>query len=307
MKRETMLNQLKNLYGDAFLATDGDRSEADADDFYWFYAENGVRFGVKKAAMTDRERALLALRFRPAHPPLRLYTRAERFWHGLLFEGLTAERLDHANNAPYFLLHIALKKPIADAEGFREAIGGLISKEPVLLWKDEGTAVLVLNERPEKAIVQEVVDLLVTDFYIDVAAFIGGPLAIDERAKARYDLEAAVFRLARRLHPQEQVFTFAQAAPLYALECGTQAIESIFQPLFAVLDEEDAEMEKSLLAYFEHGMNSSTAAKALYIHRNSLLYRLDRFSEKTGLDPKNFKDAVYIYLGILMHRLRKQR
>nr|MDH3110555.1 helix-turn-helix domain-containing protein [Bacillus altitudinis] len=37
------------------------------------------------------------------------------------------------------------------------------------------------------------------------------------------------------------------------------------------------------------------AAKALYVHRNSLQYRIDKFIERTGLDIRHFQEASAAY------------
>jgi DNA-binding PucR family transcriptional regulator len=49
----------------------------------------------------------------------------------------------------------------------------------------------------------------------------------------------------------------------------------------------------------KENLNVSEAAKKLYIHRNSMQYRLEKFSERTGLDIRKFDDAVNIHLAIL--------
>ena len=45
-------------------------------------------------------------------------------------------------------------------------------------------------------------------------------------------------------------------------------------------------------AYAEHNMSASEAAKAIYMHRNTLVYRLDEVWALTGLNPRNFYDLV---------------
>lgn len=52
----------------------------------------------------------------------------------------------------------------------------------------------------------------------------------------------------------------------------------------------------TLTVLFRSNLNISLAAKELYIHRNTLLYRLDRLVEEIGLDPRTFKDAFIIQM-----------
>ena len=54
------------------------------------------------------------------------------------------------------------------------------------------------------------------------------------------------------------------------------------------------EMRETIKVYFDQDLNLSTAARQLYIHRNTLLYRLEKIRKATGLDLRRFKDAVVL-------------
>lgn len=45
-------------------------------------------------------------------------------------------------------------------------------------------------------------------------------------------------------------------------------------------------------AFFENGMNISETARKLYMHRNTLIYRLNKIQKSTGFDLRNFEMAV---------------
>lgn len=47
--------------------------------------------------------------------------------------------------------------------------------------------------------------------------------------------------------------------------------------------------------FVKNNLNVSSASKELYIHRNTMIYKLDKFKELTGFDLKNFIDAYIIY------------
>jgi len=61
---------------------------------------------------------------------------------------------------------------------------------------------------------------------------------------------------------------------------------------------EDEEFLHSMKVFIEKNQNTSEAAKALYLHRNTLINRLDKFYRVTGFDLKKFEDAAIIYLLI---------
>lgn len=54
-------------------------------------------------------------------------------------------------------------------------------------------------------------------------------------------------------------------------------------------------MLETLKIYFDSDQNMTKAAKDLYIHRNTLIQRLDKFMQETGFDIRKFQDAVVIY------------
>lgn len=50
------------------------------------------------------------------------------------------------------------------------------------------------------------------------------------------------------------------------------------------------------LGFIENNFNASSTSKQLFLHRNTLNYRLDNFYKKTEMDTKNFKTAMALYL-----------
>jgi len=65
---------------------------------------------------------------------------------------------------------------------------------------------------------------------------------------------------------------------------------------------EDQSMMQTVQAYLDCGMNISQTSRLLYMHRNTLMYRLNNIRKRTGLDLSNFRDAVtfkllhYLYI-----------
>lgn len=57
---------------------------------------------------------------------------------------------------------------------------------------------------------------------------------------------------------------------------------------------------ETLKAFFDNNLSILKTAKVIYVHRNTLLYRLRRVKEITGLDPKKFDDAVQLRIALKM-------
>lgn len=55
---------------------------------------------------------------------------------------------------------------------------------------------------------------------------------------------------------------------------------------------EDAEMMRTVGAFLENGMNVSRASRKLYMHRNTLIYKLNAIRRYTGIDLRDFNMAL---------------
>ncbi|MCR4430922.1 MAG: helix-turn-helix domain-containing protein [Tepidanaerobacteraceae bacterium] len=67
----------------------------------------------------------------------------------------------------------------------------------------------------------------------------------------------------------------------------------------------DGDALTTIRAVLDCNLNMAEAARKLYIHRNTLMYRLDKIHEQTGLDIRNFHDAVKMEIYLLLDRLNK--
>jgi DNA-binding PucR family transcriptional regulator len=76
-----------------------------------------------------------------------------------------------------------------------------------------------------------------------------------------------------------------------------------FRALVVPLVEHDRErrsdLVKTLKVYFDTGANASEAADRLFLHRNSMLYRLSRVEKLTGLNLKDPRARLALQLGLL--------
>ncbi|MEI2266401.1 CdaR family transcriptional regulator [Erwinia sp. CGal63] len=85
---------------------------------------------------------------------------------------------------------------------------------------------------------------------------------------------------------------------LDSLRGGWQA-EELSRPLAKLKAmDNNGLLRRTLVAWFSHNVQPSATAKALYIHRNTLEYRLNRISELTGLNLSNFDDRLLLYVAL---------
>ncbi len=58
----------------------------------------------------------------------------------------------------------------------------------------------------------------------------------------------------------------------------------------------DTELKDSIDALFANNLNISETSRNAFMHRNTLLYRLDKINKITGLNIRNFDDAVTLMI-----------
>lgn len=64
----------------------------------------------------------------------------------------------------------------------------------------------------------------------------------------------------------------------------------------------DEQLFKTVQTFLACGLNLTDAAEKLHIHRNTLIYRLDKTKKLIGLDPRHFDDALQIKLGLMFYQ-----
>ncbi len=66
------------------------------------------------------------------------------------------------------------------------------------------------------------------------------------------------------------------------------------------VDQFDEETLSTVHKFFENNLNISETARQLYLHRNTLVYRLEKIQKKTGLDVRVFDDALTFKIALMV-------
>ena len=70
-------------------------------------------------------------------------------------------------------------------------------------------------------------------------------------------------------------------------------------------DDFDEETLTTINKFFEKSLNVSETSRHLYIHRNTLVYRLDKIQKTTGLDLRVFEDAITFKIALMVAKYMK--
>ncbi len=68
-----------------------------------------------------------------------------------------------------------------------------------------------------------------------------------------------------------------------------------------ILSQLDAENLNLLEAFFDNDLSLAETSRKMFIHRNTLIYRLDKFADLTGYDVRKFSDAITVKLSLMLY------
>jgi carbohydrate diacid regulator len=120
---------------------------------------------------------------------------------------------------------------------------------------------------------------------------------------------ASAFReaeLALKLGNKHEIMNaYAGLEPISIVHLSDPDIKNKFaERVFALLSQTALE---TLKVFFDSNMNIQKAADELFIHKNTLLYRLKRIKESTGYDPQTFRDASSLQMAVWIIQMQPFR
>lgn len=124
---------------------------------------------------------------------------------------------------------------------------------------------------------------------------LGGLRKSYQEAKLSLEVGAKVWGVGKVYHIK-QVGMFVTLANV-AQEHKAELAHQILYPLLR-----DEQLYKTVQTFLNCGLNLTEAAEKLHIHRNTLIYRLDKTKKVIGLDPRVFDDALQIKLGLMFYQ-----
>lgn len=296
-----MFNNLSELYGKDYALT-AEQPEL----FYWYETSDGERFGIRKNRLSDEERVLLNALFPSLSLQSDFDSPTQQKWASLLIEENID--VDLTFTKPVRYIHFYLKEVPSDSLEFKEAMIGLFSDDVVFLFKNEKEGVIIQLKTEGEHVIEELEQMaaaLTADFFTEMSLFIGQMIQDTNLINLLhiYKSEKKWFSSGLHLMPSQMVFTQQDIVPAIlfseASDETIQYLKKLIEPV-----QEDTELLKSIRIYLESNLNITLASKQLYVHRNSLQYRVDKFIERTGIDVKSFKGAVMVYLALLTNELR---
>mgnify|MGYP000845830887 FL=1 len=155
---------------------------------------------------------------------------------------------------------------------------------------------LVVNPEVSTALAStlfEVKSAIEDDFAVELQIFIGNRWATNTNTPLLYQAEKALF-VEYLLHSHKRSCLEFSPVLLWGIANGLLDIAPIADELLLLLNVE--EVKEFVEALWDAHGNVSKASKKLFLHRNTLQYRIDRFAEQTGLNVKDMSDLTLCHL-----------
>ena len=122
-------------------------------------------------------------------------------------------------------------------------------------------------------------------------------------AMLAYEEARRALNLALSIGEQRQLYHIDDLGMIATLAGGNKKWQDNFvrRLLVKLLTEEY--LLETLEVFFDKNMSLTKTAQQIKIHRNTLLYRLDKIKKVTGLDPRKFNDAMELKVALILNRL----
>lgn len=143
---------------------------------------------------------------------------------------------------------------------------------------------------------QELSTLLMGDTMVDASVYCGRKVYRSENLRLIYQQEQEMFSFLLEQQPSRRSFAPFEALPcIHMVENTRFSKKGLLHYALSGL-EQDEELMHTLYTFFLENLNSSATAKRLHLHRNTLKYRLDKVTDRIGIDVKQFMHAAPLFL-----------
>lgn len=279
------LNELQSIYPQGIT-----RTSKEIDDTYLILPIENKWFYLPKDNLNKSEIKLL----KNLLPESNYLTQLkEHSWYQYLFQNKPFPAVEQ----PYRIIQLKIKKESPNAMDWLTHFSKLFNQVEDYFFIDKTTAILVEEKSPvvyQKTDLDGMILTLESEFLIQANAFLGSFNEINQNFSLYFAEEQKIFESYYK--HQKNVFSFQDVAIDY-LTKNTIAKSSIMQTLKDTLSIDD-ELKLIIKTLWLKQGNITSTSKELYIHRNTLQYRLEKFNERTGFSLKDMNDLTLCYLLI---------
>ena len=154
-------------------------------------------------------------------------------------------------------------------------------------------------------IAKSIADTLNSEFYVKVSIGIGTVVDNIKDLARSYKEAQVAFEVGKVFDTEKNIISYENLGIgrlIYQLP--TTLCEMFLQEVFknGSLDSLDRETLMTIQCFFENNLNVSETSRKLFVHRNTLVYRLEKIRKLTGLDLREFDHAITFKVALMVKR-----
>lgn len=273
--------------------------EVDYSTYNWFKREDGRVFGIQRTQLSDYDETVLNAIFTRVQVTKRARTKREVLWEQALFGEEAGEMLDIDT---FRLIFFEIDCRTGDLSLIEEGLKAIFFEPMPLLWLSHDTGVIVeeFHEKENEMVdLDEVIETIMSDLYVNLHFFVGERMTDVKSVKYQFQWmkKVACFSFQRLA---KDVMYVKDILPYLLVNHLDKDEREYVSAILLKEVREEKELLQTIQTYLESNSNVTEAAKKMYMHRNSLQYRIDKFIEITNIDIRTFEGAVTTYLALKM-------
>lgn len=167
------------------------------------------------------------------------------------------------------------------------------------VFDDSIIVIGVFDEINEHA--KSIRESIVSDLYCKCTVSYGSIIYSVKDIKKAYEEAKEGITLGRSFGIKEEIFFYDKILfEKIVYNLSSTVKEELISRFKEKFNSFDSEMINTIEEFVNCDLNISDAARKLYVHRNTLIYRLDKIAKETGFDIRNFKEAAVFIIAFLV-------
>ena len=167
-----------------------------------------------------------------------------------------------------------------------------------------------IDQRDIEKLAASIVDTLSGEHYIKAVVGIGTPIGNVKDLATSFKEAQVAMEVGKVFDTEQSIISYDHlgiARLIYQLP--TTLCEMFLQEVFKKnpIDALDQETLFTIYKFFENNLNVSETARKLFVHRNTLVYRLEKIKKLTGLDLREFDDAITFKIALMVKKYLTSR
>ncbi len=162
-----------------------------------------------------------------------------------------------------------------------------------------------IDEKDVEKLAASIVDTLNGEHYIKAVVGIGTPISNIKDLSASFKEAQIALEVGKVFDNEQPIISYNHlgiARLIYQLP--TTLCEMFLKEVFnqGSIDSLDEETLFTIQRFFENNLNVSETSRGLFVHRNTLVYRLEKIKKLTGLDLREFDDAIVFKVALMVKK-----